>query len=414
MHRFLEKNKLFILIILSLIPLLITIVRTCYSIHWSDFWPTFNYFIGYEYGFGGRKLIGTLFNFFFPGYVTCKTIRWIVLPTHFLLVILLCYLLWVTFKNKNEKISPIISLLIIYSVSPFSIWQYINHNLSFAFTETYQIVLILIWLILFINHRNTWYYYVITPLVMISGCLIHHTFCCTLFPLMAGLMLFDAFSGESISYEKISVYGFFTFVLLGLFICLWFFSEMNIDIDTLYAKIQTRTNTDVIDGIDTDKEGLRLLYFMTNAENRDAAMSSSRILRFFVELIFLLPLLCFLISPWIISSINAKTFHERLRYLLPIFAEIGLTLPVFFMATDYSRWWVCFFFTLISISLAVFSSGDKNFLDALGKLSICCKKYKWIIPLIILYSLQLHNSKSFFANGLDESEHIISMIQNLF
>ena len=111
---------------------------------------------------------------------------------------------------------PVAMLLALYAAGPFSMFTYVATHLSVCFMETYQLVLVLAWLALYVRHRGRWYYYLATFAVSILGCLVHHTFCCTLFPLMLSLMLFDAFEGGRLQRARAAIYGADVLLMLGL------------------------------------------------------------------------------------------------------------------------------------------------------------------------------------------------------
>lgn len=80
------------------------------------------YFIGYETGFGGRKLIGSLFSLFLPDYVQHRHIGPIVFMAFLLLAFLFIILVFRTMKLKDLKSSPAaqstLCFLAIYLFSP--------------------------------------------------------------------------------------------------------------------------------------------------------------------------------------------------------------------------------------------------------------------------------------------------------
>ncbi|MBP5545672.1 MAG: hypothetical protein J6X59_00110, partial [Bacteroidales bacterium] len=78
------KNKRFIFIVafLAMLPSFLYAFVIAFDTDWRQWLPTFNYFVGYETGFGGRKLIGTLFNWLFPGTITPAHIRSFILTAN--------------------------------------------------------------------------------------------------------------------------------------------------------------------------------------------------------------------------------------------------------------------------------------------------------------------------------------------
>ncbi len=404
-----NKYSLLALLLVAMMPSAATAVYYAFHDHWCDYWPTFNYFIGYEYGFGGRKLIGTLLGPLMPEMVTAKHIRMFVLPANLLMLFGTAWVVWRALADRGVQAVPVALLLALYAANPFSLFAYVHTHLSMCFMETYQLLLVLLWLALYVKRRNTWYYYLATPLVAILGCLIHHTFCCTLLPLMIGLVLFDTFQNGRLHRGRGTFYAVSLILLLALFVALWLFSGMNIGQEELYARIAARANQDVL----PDRDGLRMLYFLSNAENSAGAFTAARAWQFAVELLLMLPLMALLATPWVVAARQTYDRIERLRYWLPLAAQL-LVVPVFFMATDYSRWWVCWTFSLAMMPMAAFATGDKGMSVALQTLWQWMKR-RWYLPLMLaIYLMQLHNSDRQFFDGMKESADLISFIGSFF
>ena len=404
-----NKYSLLALLLVAMMPSAATAVYYAYHDHWCDYWPTFNYFIGYEYGFGGRKLIGTLLGPLMPEMVTAKHIRMFVLPANLLMLFGTAWVVWRALTDRGVQAVPVALLLALYAANPFSLFAYVHTHLSMCFMETYQLLLVLLWLALYVKRRSTWYYYLATPLVAILGCLIHHTFCCTLLPLMIGLVLFDTFQNGRLHRGRGTFYAVSLFLLLALFVALWLFSGMNIGQEELYARIAARANQDVL----PDRDGLRMLYFLSNAENSAGAFTAARAWQFAVELLLMLPLMALLATPWVVAARQTYDRIERLRYWLPLAAQL-LVVPVFFMATDYSRWWICWTFSLAMMPMAAFATGDKGMSVALQTLWQWMKR-RWYLPLMLaIYLMQLHNSDRQFFDGMKESADLISFIGSFF
>ena len=184
---------------------------------------------------------------------------------------------------------------------------------------------------------------------------------------------------------------------------------MNIGQEELYARIAARANQDVL----PDRDGLRMLYFLSNAENSAGAFTAARAWQFAVELLLMLPLLVLLATPWVVAARQTYDRIERLRYWLPLAAQL-LVVPVFFMATDYSRWWVCWTFSLAMMPMAAFATGDKGMSVALQTLWQWMKR-RWYLPLMLaIYLMQLHNSDRQFFDGMKESADLIGFIGSFF
>lgn len=395
------------LLLLAVLPSALTAVYYSIHDHWCDYWPTFNYFIGYEYGFGGRKLIGSLLGPLMPEMVTAKHIRMFVLPANLLMLFGTAWVVWRALADRGVQAVPVAVLLVLYAANPFSLFAYVHTHLSMCFMETYMLVLILAWLTLFVRHRGTWYYYAASLLVPVACCLIHITFCCILLPLMLGLMVFDTLDGGRMHKGRVLFYSLVLAVLALLFFLLWYWGGMTVDLDTLYDFIASRANQDVL----PTKDGLRMLYYTSNT---DASWMAGFSFRFVVELLMLLPLMAMLAAPWVVAARQTNDRLERLRYWLPVLTVLFLTVLVFFRATDYSRWWVCWTFSLAMMPMAAFATGDKGMSVALQTLWQWMKR-RWYLPLLLaIYLMQLHNSDRQFFDGMKESADLIDFISSFF
>lgn len=404
-HFLTNKYTLPLLLLMAFAPSLFTAIYYGFHEHWCDYWPTFNYFVGYEYGFGGRKLIGSLLGPLMPEMVTAKQIRLFVLPANLLMLLGSAWLVWRCMRQQEHWVMG--ALLLAYAANPFSIFGFVSSHLSMCFMETYMLLLVILWLLLYVRHRGTWYYYVATLVVPIACCLIHITFCCILFPLILGLMIFDVLGDDRLSRMKAIAYATVLVSLAALFLVLWHWGGMTIDLDTLYDRIASRANQDVL----PSKDGLRMLYYTSNTGTSWLAGFS---IRFVVELLIYAPLLTLLGAPWVIAARKATRRSEKLRYWLPLLAVLLLTLPIFFRATDYSRWWVCWTFSMAVLPMAALATGDKGLSSAMKTLGEYLKKLWWIPVFVIVFMLQFHVSDRMFFDGLKESELLLDYVSMLF
>ena len=311
--------------------------------------PAINYFVGYETGFGGRKLIGTLFGWMLPDYTTAASLIPITLTACLLISLLFITIVWKAIPVVNNSTLPLTALTIVYLLSPYGIFKWFIPELAPLFMETYQILLVLTWVLLFVKCRDNWLYWPATIIIAAAGCLIHHTFCCTVFPLMAALFAYDILRDNGINWKKTLYYGLVCTFILALFVAIWGFGGMNIDIDTLCQRLSKRIDPAIIcdwDGRGLGKVTLEEFYYMTNAENHTmcAELLSKMRIDFIFTLLYLSPLVAALWYPWFSAVRHSSSNWERTRYILVSLAATALTVPIFFMATDYGRWWFCYFF----------------------------------------------------------------------
>lgn len=379
---------------LCMLPSFIDMFRMSNDIPYSM--PIVNYFVGYETGFGGRKLIGTLMRFILPDYVELRHLRLVIIAVNAFMSALFVWFVWKTLKKSRNNVWGVLMILALYMLSPFSILRWMSSGLSVSFMETYMIVFTLIWLLLYERCHNTWFYYAATFIIAILCCLIHHTFCCTLFPIFVAVFVYDIFD-RGFSPQKLIIYSAICFSTAALLAVLWKFSTMNVDIETLSHNISNRTSPNVF-SIENDSSSLQLLYYLTNSENTAQAFLHTpwRFQELIITIVLLSPVFYLFYAPWMIAFGKSKGQTDRYKYLLPPIVLTILTLPIFFLATDYSRWFVAWFFGLFAIAWVVLHQKDRVFSKSIEQLF----SHPWIVICVIIYASQLH--MAWFA-GLQEA-----------
>ena len=116
-------------------------LRACGGMH-SPF-----YFVGYETGFGGRKLLGTIFNFILPEHVQHRHLIPFILGVIVLNITLFAIYVFKCLKNSKYKHVATVLLLAIYLVSPFSFLRMLSHLVWYA--DIWLYLATLIFLLLF-------------------------------------------------------------------------------------------------------------------------------------------------------------------------------------------------------------------------------------------------------------------------
>jgi len=403
----------FIILAIAFIPALINVVTLAYGHVRNYGWNILYYSVGYETGFGGRKLLGTFCHLILPDFVKLRHIRTMVIAINFIMVILFVLFVGKCFEKNNNKIAVSI-VTILYVIGPFSIISFMNTGLSVAFIETYQIALTLLWLIIWINHRGNWPFYIATLLISATCCLLHHTFCCTLFPLYVGLFAYDIISRNKINKKNLIGYGAICCILLGLLISIWQFSHMTINIDQLNEWLKEHVAVDIYEG---GRDGQTPYYYMTNNENRAWGAKALTLKYLYGELLWSLilmsPLLIIIYYPWFRASLTAPTRLLSWRYRLVWILITIITLPIFFMATDYNRWFVGFFLSMFSVTIAVLSNNDRILFAAVLKMVRWFKKYPIFLLSIILYISSLHSTPSLNNYGLEEAIKLWDFLKGL-
>ncbi len=405
MINFLKKN--FVLVAAILLGAVLVVKVIAITLGMSNFgWPTLNYFIGYETGFGGRKLIGTLSHLFLPEHLSLSIIRSIIISANIILILLLFLFYARVTKSTDRNIVALIILL--YFASPFSLVEWFQSGCSVVFMETYQLIIVTIWLLLYLKYSSNYWMYAVTAITVIICCLIHHTFCCTLLPLMASLLVYDMFCSDKLIRTRFLLTGLICVALGILLFFIWTHSEMNIPQDKLTEYIHNSTNIRIKD----ESTAIQQLYYDSNFENyanQRESLIQLRYPEFAISILLLSPMLLILYFPLFHAISNSNMSVQKCRYLLIGIIMIIMPLPIFVVATDYTRWFVCSFFCLSSLDLVLIYKNDALVTEGFYKLKNFFKKRIWLLIILIIYMLNLHNI-SFL--GLKEAIEAWSLVSS--
>ena len=99
-----------------------------------------------------------------------------------------------------------------------------------------------------------------------------------------------------------------------------------------------------------------------------------------------------------------------LCYLATPAALLLITLPVYFSATDYGRWWTALCFTLFALPLAVAARGDKAMREALMDMYDYFRRHLLLAAVIVVYLLQLHPHPDFPFFGMQQAMRLREMM----
>ena len=385
-HR---KNN-YILPLIILVPLLPALVEsfTLSLGNISSFYQLY-YFIGYDYGFGGRKLLGTIFTHILPDYVGHRQLLPIIWSIN--IVFLLLFVVVITKGVKKANDAGIgLSLLIIYAlwfVSPFSISCYYDQGINLMFPEIWSMTLVLAFLFLYKYCRGKWWYYLLTLLICVLCCLIHHVFCCLFFPLILAIIAGDILSEENSPNDllkKTLFYGTICLILTATFVVIWIFSHMTASLDALHETICQRTAAGVCTH---DKDAINQLYFLSNIENRINQTSnfSLRAVDLLLTIIAMSPLIAILVSPWVIAFKRADTIKSRWKYLLVGLIPLVIHAPIFFFAVDYGRWEYAWFFNYICLLALFVWTGDAGITGAIKVMNMWGQSHQYLLISILIY-----------------------------
>lgn len=354
------------------------------------------YFIGYDYGFGGRKLLGTFFCNLLPGHVGHRQLLPIIWGIN--LVFLFLFVWFVSEGLKKASVYGIgFGLFLLYAlwfVSPFSISSYFSQGVNLMFPEIWSMTLVLAFLFLHKYGRGEWWYYLLTLLICVLCCLIHHVFCCLFFPLVFAIVIGDVLSENNTkkdSLKKAFLYVAICLILTAVFVAIWLFSHMNTDLNSVYEAICQRTAVGVCSH---DRDAINQLYYLSNIENRINQASNFPIqaIGLLLTIIVMSPLIIILIAPWALAYKRSTTKKSRWKYLLVGLVPIVIHAPIFFFAVDYGRWEYAWFFNYICLLVFFVWNGDKGIIDAIKGMKEWGKKHLIFLACIFIYLAVLPES----------------------
>lgn len=395
----LHTYRLPLLLLAALVPTLFAVIDYGYSCNNGSMGTSAYYFVGYETGFGGRKLLGTLYGLLLPDFVRWTHLRPFIIGINMLMLLLFAGFAIQTLRRlQDDRLA--MPLMAVYLATPFSILGWVHSTMSLYFTETYTLALTLAWLMLYVACPRRWWYYLLTAAIAVTACLIHHTFCCTFFPLMAALMLHDSMPEGRIDWRRALPYGLICAALAVLLGAIWMFSHMNIDYETLHQSVLDRTTEDAY-----GRGSLMYDYFYkSNSENSRLGFITweKRLpMEFALTLLMLLPALAVLAWPWVAAARIAP--RHKWRYWGVLAADVLMTLPMFVMATDYGRWWTALCFTLFALPLAAAARGDQPLREALAAMYGFFRRHLLLAVVLIVYLLQLAPHPQFPYFGMQQA-----------
>lgn len=358
---------------------------------------TFFYFIDYSTGFGGKKLLGEICSLWFPKEVGKQHLLPLITIVLFLMVALFAWFCGKCLsRNQNNK-QPLLVFIAIYLLSPFSFLVFVN---MISRVDFYLATATLIFLYLFIRYRGTWYYYILTLLIICIACLLHHIFCNIFFPLFIALFIYDVFSDTKHVTKKTICYLTISLIVSLLFFSIVLFSKMNIDFETLHSYLQERS-TDSISALSL-KAPLYYEFYAKLPEHYIAYVQpvlKYNLARFALTIIILSPLLLLFWIPWILAIRHSAGKREKWCYILMQLSIHIIILPAYLMAIDYDRWNCAYCFIQFCLTLILYYFEDKTFVEQVDKLIYVLKQHLILLLLMIIYisSLDLTSGNSTLA-----------------
>ncbi len=361
------------------------------------------YFVGYETGFGGRKLLGTICNaliFNMGGYVGHREflpLLWGALVASTGLFIALTA--WCLSKKPQVGVAMILA----YFLGPNNYANFFLKGVFFAYVDGWLYLLYLAVLVIFVVcRRRTWWYYVLLSVVLSMAVLTHHLFCCLLLPSVLVLFVVDSMGRDGVSWQRAVRYGVVCLLMGVLLAAIVFFETMNVDSRTLYDSICARTAP----GIFLRSFGFFELVFFTDTLGNIKAQWDIGNLQlhwalFLPNLLLLVPAFLPLVWPWVSAAKRGETRYERLRYGTALCLFVLASVPMFIVAVDYGRWFYAMFFGLFTASAVMVGRGDDAFVTGWERMVETMKRHPYILVLLLVYLASLKAGREDYSPEMD-------------
>lgn len=347
------------------------------------------YFVGYGYGFGGRKLVGTLVSPLLPGTVGHAQLLPVIWGANAALLVLGWVLLlraWRVGQNSRHAAAALMGLSVVWLLSPFSPSAYFGQGINLMFPEVWQMIAAMVFMVLYASGRRGVGYWVVAALCCVAGLLTHHVFCCLFLPAMAALMVADVLAGDRVGIGKAVGYSLLGIGMVALFVAVWTGGSMNVGIDQLYDEVTRRAPAGIVP---RDKDGaFRQLYYISsgaNAAQFSGSFRNMKLAELAVTVVLALPLVVALLAPFAVAVKGATTRIARVRYLLLLVLPTLMHLPVYWMACDYGRWEYAWVFGQMAMILALSAMRDEGMLGALRMLTAFARRHKVVCIAAVLW-----------------------------
>ena len=390
---FCERYAPALLVLLVCVPTMVNLLEVN-SFH------TFFYFSDYSTGFGGRKLLGTLCDLWFPEVVGRIHIYPLLFSVCAIMIGLFAWFCNTCVRQNDLNYFALLVFLFVYLLSPYSFTGFINGTLI----DCYVCTATLCFLFVYMKYRGTWYYYILTLLILCVACLTHQLFCNAFFPLVFSLFILDIFMDANNRKKNILLYTIISLCLFVLFCSITVWGGMNVDAETYYNYLQTRVTGD----IDLSrKEALYYNFYATLPEHIDAyliPMWKYNIARFVFTLIVYAPLWLMLWLPWILAIKNTHNIREKWCYILMQVSLHVMIMPTYIMTVDYQRWTYAYCFCQVCMLLVLYSYNADNVIKLqMDKLFNMAREHKIFVLLLAAYLCSYELVTSYLASPIVDS-----------
>lgn len=297
------------------------------------------YIIGYDTGFGGRKLLASLLKFVWPvmnmGHI--MHFAYAVAVALCALFSYLCNKFILKMKEKGEdSYFSALYLIALYLLCPAAIIFLLRDpNLGRLDTFFYGASLLLCFLFHFRNRNRTLYYFLIFVLIG-TAILLHHIFVSTYLTFFIALFIYDIW-GNGFHRKRFFLYTLVGILCIAIFLGVLFGSSMNISLDEAVASSPY---------VPLSRKFVCFGYYAHISDHIQQYILPKLprlLIGFPLTVLFLFPLFYALYFLWKQLYHNLSTQYDR-RLLLGILSSFLLFVPAFCITVDYSRWFGAFIF----------------------------------------------------------------------
>lgn len=302
--------------------------------------------IGYSHGFGGRRLVGTIFEWLLPN---CNLSIYNFITPFFVvgLIALLLFCLVLEETTGKHKNKDLLALLCVYLLGQYSFRFFFCTSVN----DIFLVIGTLLFVTLYINSRKGLAYYLGTGLLLVANLLTHHIFIFTFFPCFVGLFAYDTLK-ERWNVPKMVAYT--TIIALLAATCLaTFLLSKPLDLGLFIRDVQAKNP------LMTVVSEVKVLWdFQFNRslkENWTFFMLRPwrvRVTTFLYVLLSFLPFSAMLSLPFRAQWKRATCVRER--WMWGILWALPLTvLPAYVVAYDFGRWTAALLFSQLMVLLVI-------------------------------------------------------------
>lgn len=350
-------------------------------------WQTMSYVLSYKNGFFSRGLIGTIFRFIFPDFVTSQNAALFVNATVILDCLITALILGGLLRaaKKRDQLMLAAVPVVVYLCVPINITTYFSAGQHAGKLEIFLFPLMMLsaWILMKTTPgiKQTVY----LSIISIISLLIYQNYIFLCFPLILALIIYNLFD-YGWSRRNVILAGIICAVTGLTFIYLQLFAKINAaDAASLTAELRSQTDMVIWE------EAVFYEYFASFKDFYVDLMLyrydyQLEVLLF--DLILLSPAIAVYVFIWFHAFRNCKEKKEKQLLILLQLCSL-VFLPTYIITCDWARWSIWFIIFQVSLVLILWFKKSEPMLCALNKTCALIKKYNAVAAFIIIYFLSL-------------------------